>query len=292
MTTPRYLLAKYMPDILRAEPRNIGIVLWTPDAVAARFVAEKPKDHGEVDGRRIPDFVTSQSAYKQWIQYWCSQLESLQIEPLTGGNPINRSSPEYLEALKSTSNGNFVLTDGGFLLDDVASSDIPKALEYLYATLVDVPRPPEAVEAQEQPFLQDLCTGLLKRAGIYTSKKLLRPYTVTNPGTTTRRAEKYKFSYAIPEEGTPRFSLYHRVSLPESPGELQKSVYSSNWMFQSVIQSNLTTPEQSGVIVYADDEQRSNKEVASALESLGSVTRVFNLYNQESALLEEWSQYA
>ena len=40
MNTPRYLLAKYIPDPLRMEPRNIGVVLWAEGNVAARFVGE------------------------------------------------------------------------------------------------------------------------------------------------------------------------------------------------------------------------------------------------------------
>ena len=40
MNTPRYLLAKYIPDHLRMEPRNIGVVLWAEGNVTARFFGE------------------------------------------------------------------------------------------------------------------------------------------------------------------------------------------------------------------------------------------------------------
>ena len=41
MNTPRDLLAKYIPDPLRMEPRNIGVVLWADGNVTAwRFAGE------------------------------------------------------------------------------------------------------------------------------------------------------------------------------------------------------------------------------------------------------------
>ena len=39
MNTPKYLIAKYIPDLNRMEPRNIGIVVWSPEGIEARFLA-------------------------------------------------------------------------------------------------------------------------------------------------------------------------------------------------------------------------------------------------------------
>lgn len=52
MSSNRYFVAKYIPDLLRNEPRNFGVILWTPDGVAARFLAEERERPGEIDGRR------------------------------------------------------------------------------------------------------------------------------------------------------------------------------------------------------------------------------------------------
>ena len=61
MSTPRYLIAKYIPDLQRVEPQNIGVIVWAPGVAAARFAAEKADRPGEVDGRSIPSFVTCPS---------------------------------------------------------------------------------------------------------------------------------------------------------------------------------------------------------------------------------------
>src|SRR5690348_1103045 len=107
--TAKYLLAKYIPDLHRMEPRNIGVIVWSAAGVEGRFLAENPDKPGEVDGRSVPAFITSLSAYKQWIKYWKTSLEGEAYNPADGSQPIAVSAPEFLEALKASSKGNFVL---------------------------------------------------------------------------------------------------------------------------------------------------------------------------------------
>jgi hypothetical protein len=72
---PRYLVAKYISDLQRMEPRNIGIVVCASGVTCARFLGEKPGRPGHVDGRKVPPFVTSVAAYKQWIEFWRGEFE-------------------------------------------------------------------------------------------------------------------------------------------------------------------------------------------------------------------------
>src|SRR5438309_993878 len=113
----RYLVAKYISDLQRMEPRNIGVIVWTGDATSARFVAEKSDRPGEIDGRSVPPFVTSMAAYKQWVDFWRDELKA---KPLRSGRTLEKWS----ESLKQTSRGNFWLADGGIILQDVRSADI------------------------------------------------------------------------------------------------------------------------------------------------------------------------
>ena len=119
MNTTKYLLAKYIPDLHRFEPRNIGVIVWSPVGVEARFLAEYPNRPGEVDGRSIPGFVTSASAYKQWIRYWRDAFMREAVSPLDGGEVVSASSPAFIEALQQTGRGNFVIVDAGSVLDAV-----------------------------------------------------------------------------------------------------------------------------------------------------------------------------
>ena len=56
---PKYLVAKYVSDPRRMEPRNIGVVLWASGRVAARFLES---DEAE--------FVGDKKTYARWIDYW------------------------------------------------------------------------------------------------------------------------------------------------------------------------------------------------------------------------------
>ena len=65
MAAPRLLIAKYVPDLRRMEPKNIGIIVWAADgAVAARFAGE------EINGRytvKPPKIANSRKAYRDWL---------------------------------------------------------------------------------------------------------------------------------------------------------------------------------------------------------------------------------
>src|SRR5215468_10755115 len=127
---PRYLVAKYISDLQRMEPRNIGVIVWSGRAVWARFLAEKAGAHGQIDGRSIPSFVTSTAAYKQWVRFWRDQLNQTNLI-------AKQSSQQWLENLKQTSRGNFLLADGGMILDAIESSYLPKVTDELFQTIVE-----------------------------------------------------------------------------------------------------------------------------------------------------------
>jgi hypothetical protein len=115
-----YMVFKYIPDMARMEPRNIGVLLWKDGAIAAKFIQETPK------------FVTSENAYKQWISYWSTQLQKHELPSMAGTVPV--ASPKFLEALQEGSKGNFYLALGGQIIDNV--EDVHDGVNYLFNMLV------------------------------------------------------------------------------------------------------------------------------------------------------------
>ena len=63
----RFLVAKYIPDLRRMEPKNIGIIAWNDGRTAARFL-------GEDDGPPRYLGVRDRNNYAQWLTSWRSQL--------------------------------------------------------------------------------------------------------------------------------------------------------------------------------------------------------------------------
>lgn len=153
----RYLVAKYIPDLMRGEPRNIGVVLWSPAGVKARFIAENLDHPGGVDNSKIPEFVKSTSAYKQWIRFWQGEIGKPAIEPATGGVEVPRCSPDFVAALQAANKSSFFLADGGMVFEPVNASELPRLINILFATLVETGEPEEARNSliSERPAVQE-----------------------------------------------------------------------------------------------------------------------------------------
>jgi hypothetical protein len=151
MDAPRFLVAKYVPDVFRNEPRNIGIILWAPEITLARFAGERIDSPGKVDDQDIPSFVASPEAYRQWVRYWRREVTKPVIRPATGGPGVPRTSPACLDALRQTGPGNFLLCDGGTFGDPIPISEIPAVADRLFAECVGTDRigPPLAARTSK-----------------------------------------------------------------------------------------------------------------------------------------------
>src|SRR5438874_1200397 len=109
----RYLVAKYIADTWRMEPRNIGVIAVGATTWAARFVGESIAKPGQIDGRSLRG-IGSLPAYRQWIRYWRGLLEQA---PRTDVQSV-------IDRLLESAQGNFELAEGGALLDQVRTDQI------------------------------------------------------------------------------------------------------------------------------------------------------------------------
>jgi len=278
MNTPKYLLAKYIPDLRRGEPRNVGVIAWSAGDVEARFVGEKHGFPGEVDGRSIPSFVTSSQAYKQWIEYWRLQMGRETIIPASGGAAVSRDDANFLTALRAANKGNFVLVDGGFLLDPVSAEDLAAVADHLFATLVDT----TSHDEPRDPTLDDVAERLLRQTGVATDRNFHSRYRVQCQ-IAAGHEETFEFDYAY-KNGTLQ-RLYERLSLPKRRATQQVRVDATAWKFDKVNRANLL-PEKPVAIVYPTDEQRSDPETRRMLDVLRTVGRVLDLHDERAAEAE------
>ena len=68
-----YLIAQYLHNPMRHEPRNVGIMVSSGASRAGRFVGEI-SDTGEID-RRSTKWTEYPRVYRKWLRYWREQLE-------------------------------------------------------------------------------------------------------------------------------------------------------------------------------------------------------------------------
>ncbi len=276
MNTVKYLVAKYIPDLQRMEPRNIGVLVWSPDGIEARFAAEKDNRPGDVDGRSIPPYVNSPSAYRQWIKFWRSELQGHEIFVGASSATVSQDSPEYIEAFKLNCRGNFVLVDGGILLDELGEDELPHFADYLFTALVDH----SGVEEARDVTLDEVCKELIGRANLTADPYFRQRYRLDCP-IADNATEEFEFSYAYENGSLQR--LYQQVPLAKRKKQLRKNFHDSAWMFEKVIKARLIEPEQGAALVYVNEEEQEEQEIDRLLRALGSVTPVLNLYDPDHA---------
>lgn len=287
MSAPRFVLLKHVPDLTRFEPKNFGVVVWAPRAAAARFVAEVDLT-GDVDGRSVPSFITNVSAYKQWVRFWREQIAAGAIESLRGGPTVTVSSPEFMDALIETSTLDYIVSDGGYILDPVTPDNIDNVVDELYDRLVAIGGPPASSVQQDEPKdpdLDDICDELIREAKLLNDPNFRSGFVVNCAITLSGNIfESFEFSHAY-KNGSIR-QLYQRVPLSKQKKTLRKTIHDSTWMFEKVARGGVATTDQCACLVYVNNERGRDPDVVHSLEVLSSVSRVVNVGDRDAALSE------
>jgi len=278
MTATKYLLAKYIPDLPRFEPRNIGVIVWCEDGVEARLLAEYRDRLGEVDGRSIPTFVTSSNAYRQWIRSWRKAVSGETFTPSGHAEPIAVTSPEFVDALVRTSRGNFVITEAGELLDRVTEDELPAVADQLFASLVETNAPDEPRDLD----FDEKCDQLLALSGLPQHRNFHNRFPVTC--SVNGVSEEYVFSHALANGTLER--LYQRWPLPKGKKNIQKHLHDTTWRLEQVVRQNIITADRTVVLVDVTAEQQAAPEAEKSLHLLRSMARVINLQDEPLALAE------
>ncbi len=150
---PRFLLAKYVRDLDRMEPRNIGVFLWARGNLSAKFL----------EAGAASEFVTEMDVYSRWVKYWTKAITAGEIQPRRG-DPVPTSDPASLDALLATQKGNYILTDAGELMESIRKKDSSKAVDFLFRELVATTTKNAAKD--DRHGFADRCVALLRKAGL------------------------------------------------------------------------------------------------------------------------------
>ena len=121
----QYMLASYIPDMRRMEPRNVGVVVWTRGACACRFL---PEDEAP--------FPADQKNFGRWTEFWKNACEN---GVMTRSGKTTADSPDFVQSLLETQRGNFVLSPAGELLEPIAWDDLDEVATQLFDELVASP---------------------------------------------------------------------------------------------------------------------------------------------------------
>jgi hypothetical protein len=141
MKNPQYILAKYVPDLGRMEPLNIGILVWNDRRLFARFLETK-----EVT------FIDDVASYEDWVGRW-SQMARSDREVADLSDVLNVQEDQY------------ILVDSGFVPERVNNKDTPKLLDFLFGELVSRKSKPHHLRRAARTVLRERCDELLEESG-------------------------------------------------------------------------------------------------------------------------------
>ena len=197
--SPHFLIVKYVPDIRRMEPVNVGVILWVNGAVLARFYGEDPEN---LDRIRAPNSIRARnhSVYRGWVRFWRDEIKKPEL-PIPGGKKVAMSSPDYLDALRYSANRNYLLVPGGFLMDRVESQSEHDALDELFRILV---ADELAEDSKESALLREGWKRVITKAGLKESPHFQPEKHI--PGSIRGVQREYRFS-AVIGNGTPEAVL-------------------------------------------------------------------------------------
>jgi len=260
---PRFAVAKFVPDPLRNEPINVGLIFASDGAVVARFLGEQENSPGRVSNRlsKIPD-RDQRRAYSQWVAFWRLLIEK---------NKNRQTTDELFETLFRASKRQFSIVNGGQLRKVVLSTQVDDAVDELFSSIVAEEKASKALDnSTAARLLRTEVSRLFKATGFSERKDYFSNYGVSCPIPGTSERLGFFFDYAI--HRTRPVSLLQRVLLTRS-----QSLATAMFMFQSA-QSGLSIPkERCASLVYVDSTMMGDKEVRAGLGVVSSNSQVVNV---------------
>lgn len=168
----KWLVVKFMPDLRRREPRNVGVILFAEEegsallpTVVLRLRGVSPE--GKLDLRRARLGRQHGAVYAGWIAYWTSLATS--GAPLSEWRHRSNTDAFYLEA-------------GGELLSPMPDGSTADDLaDELYELLVESPEEPADRDDGESDFKAQV-ESLLRRSGLLNDEHFRRRFKVDLAG--------------------------------------------------------------------------------------------------------------
>lgn len=182
--TTRILLAKYVPDRRRWEPRNIGVIVVTESANVARFVGERGPD--DVDRRQLR-FVGDTEAYTEWVAHWRRCMVD---------------GEEALREAVAEKSAPYLLLEAAEIVASQFPMTADQILEQYYDQLVDEPA------AQSESRLKVLSEALLQRAQVRELPYFREPFEIKSKTLDPPQPNAFHYGWA-----NGRVVVAHRVTL-------------------------------------------------------------------------------
>lgn len=265
----RFLVAKYVPDVKRMEPRNIGVIAWCDGCAEARFLGED-----EAPPRRLG--IRDTRVYRKWLSSWRKQIARPFVE-VGHGQIVDKSTPEFLDALREWSRDSFLLVEGGEIIEAVDRTSLPALTEYLFRELV---AEDEAKEKKEHEYqqLKTAATQLIKQSGLEGRPDFRRhePTWYTAFGVTK------SFSCDVLGPMKEPYSIYHQTIL-SNQRTFDSTAFHLHWFRES---RSFPKERCAALVVGSGQLTRDQLDNRQMLEQIATVIDVTDMHRARAKLSE------
>lgn len=262
----RYLIAKFIDDPRRMEPRNIGVMLWSGGKVACRFTpAESAR------------FIHDKATYQRWVAFWTKQAERPELKSQSG-ELVSRRTSQFVDALALSQKGNYRLYEAGYLPERLRAGEREEAVEFLYSELVATS---EAIEEEKAVLpLRDTCADLFEQAGAVGRQEYHPNFRINC--SVEGVWQEFRFDYAW--ESRTLESVFQRVLLSG-----QQSVFAATLMFEWLEKSatvgvHKLRKERCFSLINSGDVNTSDSVVSKRLEMLDKFSTLVDVADYGNAV--------
>jgi len=279
MNMPRFFLAKFVPDLLRMEPKNIGVVVWLDGQVGARFLGEDQPPTGTTrPPRRLR--VATPAVYDQWIRYWRHQLQQPFVTRNTDGFTAARESADFLDVLASKSKPACMLVNGGVVREEISANRLDSVVQDLFETLVlqDGDRKADYAHGEAE-MLRHATPKALARSHLREREGFHEKYDWLCLVNGVQRTLKVDFVLKPNFGAAPPVALFQHVLLAK-----QASVMSTAFMFERATTENSVPREKCAALVFVSESDLARRELRDPLDLIRSYGALVNLSDMPRAV--------
>lgn len=260
-----YLVAKYVDDLSRNEPKNVGVVVYDGNGAWALFDGED--ENANIDLRRVRNRVTGSHAYRAWVDYWRAVLSDPSVAH-PGLSDLATGDARVIEYLVATSGRDFYLEPGGTVLIDAEHRSAIETLDELFGRLVRQPDP------SAPPTLKEKSRDALAAAGAPMSDEARFKEDHAVRLSVLGVSVDEEISYAVMN------GAWHYLQVmpfsPDKPRVSRKEASHCAFLFE-----HLPEIKDNGAILY--DESDITQGQYRLLEMLMKLAPVVNVNNVDSA---------
>lgn len=252
--TATWYLVKYVQDVFRDEPRNVGVVVLNSADAAARFVGEQD---GRFDRRSVKNIVASTETFAAWRDYILHHLYSGSFESV-----VESQGRRPLDSYRVQRRG---------VIDPPEGADFQIIADELFDEVVTA-RTSEPVPLQR--VVNNLLDHLVLPDGKFIERDVALPVEI--------RGEHHEllFDYRYIDRAT---SLMERVSLAGSSGQVTSRVHDAIFRFENVED---IVPQASNLVLYDRGKSGLSSEAERQLKLLNKFAYTVDARAGRSAAID------